>query len=126
MITNYGDDIFGTEIDEIEEFESSEIQYLDAKLLAEISLALSSCFLLFEGWLLKRASKDGKKSTLLLILLMFGIITTLIEIAPSIISLGFNTEIVIKIIQMLFRIYVLIQTLRVRKESKKIIKEGDE
>ena len=126
MITNYGDDIFGTEIDDIEEFESSEIQYLDAKLLAEISLALSSCFLLFEGWLLKRASKDGKKSTLLLILLLLGILSTLIEIAPSIISLGFNTEIVIKIIQMLFRIYVLTQTLRVRKKKKKIIKEGDE
>lgn len=126
MITNYGDDIFGTEIDDIEEFESSEIQYLDAKLLAEISLALSSCFLLFEGWLLKRASKDGKKSTLLLILLLLGILSTLIEIAPSIISLGFNTEIVIKIIQMLFRVYVLIQTLRVRKEAKNEIKEGDE
>lgn len=126
MITNYGDDIFGTEIDDIEEFESSEIQYLDAKLLAEISLALSSCFLLFEGWLLKRASKDGKKSTLLLILLLLGILSTLIEIAPSIISLGFNTEIVIKIIQMLFRIYVLTQTLRVRKEAKNEIKEGDE
>ena len=126
MITNYGDDIFGTEIDDIEEFESSEIQYLDAKLLAEISLALSSCFLLFEGWLLKRASNDGKKSTLLLILLILGILSTLIEIAPSIISLGFNTEIVIKIIQMLFRIYVLTQTLRVRKEAKNEIKEGDE
>ena len=126
MITNYGDDIFGTEIDDIEEFESSEIQYLDAKLLAEISLALSSCFLLFEGWLLKRASKDGKKSTLLLILLLLGILSTLIEIAPSIISLGFNTEIVIKIIQMLFRVYVLTQTLRVRKEAKNEIKEGDE
>lgn len=126
MITNYGDDIFGTEIDDIEEFESSEIQYLDAKLLAEISLALSSCFLLFEGWLLKRASNDGKKSTLLLILLILGILSTLIEIAPSIISLGFNTEIVIKIIQMLFRVYVLTQTLRVRKEAKNEIKEGDE
>lgn len=126
MITNYGDDIFGTEIDDIEEFESSEIQYLDAKLLAEISLALSSCFLLFEGWLLKRASKDGKKTTLLLILLILGILSTLIEIAPSIINLGFNTELCIKIVMMLFRIYALTQTLMVRKEAKKMIKEGDE
>lgn len=126
MITNYGDDIFGTEIDDIEEFESSEIQYLDAKILAEISLALSSCFLLFEGWLLKRASKDGKKTTLLLILLILGILSTLIEIAPSIINLGFNTELCIKIVIMLFRIYALTQTLMVRKEAKKMIKEGDE
>ncbi|MBQ9014343.1 MAG: hypothetical protein IJ094_12490 [Bacilli bacterium] len=123
MITNYGDDVFGSEIEEIE---SSEILELDAKLMAEISLALSSCFLLFEGWLLKRASNDGKKSTLLLILLILGILSTLIEIAPSIINLGFNTELCIKIVMMLFRIYALTQTLMVRKEAKKMIKEGDE
>ena len=95
MITNYGDDVFGPEIEEIE---SSEILELDAKLMAEISLALSSSFLVLEGWLLKRASKDGRKSILLLIFLILGILSTLIEIAPSIISLGFNTELVIKII----------------------------
>ena len=123
MITNYGDDVFGPEIEEIE---SSEILELDAKLMAEISLALSSSFLVLEGWLLKRASKDGRKSILLLIFLILGILSTLIEIAPSIISLGFNTELVIKIIFMLFRIYILIQILIVRKEAKKMIKEGDE
>ena len=126
MITNYGDDVFGPEIEEIEEIESSEILELDAKLMAEISLALSSSFLLFEGWLLKRASKDGRKSILLLIFLILGILSTLIEIAPSIISLGFNTELVIKIIFMLFRIYILIQILIVRKEAINIKKEGDE
>lgn len=128
MITNYGDDIFGTDLStEVEEIESSEeILELDARLMAEISLALSSCFLLFEGWLLKRASNDGKKSTLLLILLILGILSTLIEIAPSIINLGFNTELCIKIVMMLFRIYALTQTLMVRKEAKKMIKEGDE
>lgn len=123
MITNYGDDVFGPEIEEIE---SSEILELDAKLMAEISLALSSSFLVLEGWLLKRASKDGRKSILLLIFLILGILLTLIEIAPSIISLGFNTELVIKIIFMLFRIYILIQILIVRKEAINIKKEGDE
>ena len=123
MITNYGDDVFGPEIEEIE---SSEILELDAKLMAEISLALSSSFLVLEGWLLKRASKDGRKSILLLIFLILGILSTLIEIAPSIISLGFNTELVIKIIFMLFRIYILIQILIVRKEPINIKKEGDE
>jgi len=123
MITNYGDDVFGPEIEEIE---SSEILELDAKLMAEISLALSSSFLVLEGWLLKRASKDGRKSILLLIFLILGILSTLIEIAPSIISLGFNTELVIKIIFMLFRIYILIQILIVRKEAINIKKEGDE
>lgn len=122
MITNYGDDVFGPEIEEIE---SSEILELDAKLMAEISLALSSSFLVLEGWLLKRASKDGRKSILLLIFLILGILSTLIEIAPSIISLGFNTELVIKIIFMLFRIYILIQILIVRKEAINIKKEGD-
>ncbi len=126
MITNYGDDVFGPEIEEIEEIESSEILELDAKLMAEISLALSSSFLVLEGWLLKRASKDGRKSILLLIFLILGILSTLIEIAPSIISLGFNTELVIKIIFMLFRIYILIQILIVRKEAINIKKEGDE
>ena len=123
MITNYGDDVFGPEIEEIE---SSEILELDAKLMAEISLALSSSFLVLEGWLLKRASKDGRKSILLLIFLILGILSTLIEIAPSIISLGFNTELVIKIIFMLFRIYILIQILIVRKEAINIKKERDE
>lgn len=123
MITNYGDDVFGPEIEEIE---SSEILELDAKLMAEISLALSSSFLVLEGWLLKRASKDGRKSILLLIFLILGILSTLIEIAPSIISLGFNTELVIKIIFMLFRIYILIQILIVRKEAININREGDE
>ena len=117
MITNYGDDVFGPEIEEIE---SSEILELDAKLMAEISLALSSSFLVLEGWLLKRASKDGRKSILLLIFLILGILSTLIEIAPSIISLGFNTELCIKIVMMLFRIYALTQTLMVRKEAKKL------
>lgn len=126
MITNYGDDVFGPEIEEIEEIESSEILELDAKLMAEISLALSSSFLVLEGWLLKRASKDGRKSILLLIFLILGILSTLIEIVPSIISLGFNTELVIKIIFMLFRIYILIQILIVRKEAINIKKEGDE
>lgn len=126
MITNYGDDVFGPEIEEIEEIESSEILELDAKLMAEISLALSSSFLVLEGWLLKRASKDGRKSILLLIFLILGILSTLIEIAPSIISLGFNTELVIKIIFMLFRIYILIQILIVRKEAININREGDE
>lgn len=126
MITNYGDDVFGPEIEEIEEIESSEILELAAKLMAEISLALSSSFLVLEGWLLKRASKDGRKSILLLIFLILGILSTLIEIAPSIISLGFNTELVIKIIFMLFRIYILIQILIVRKEAINIKKEGDE
>ena len=126
MITNYGDDVFGPEIEEIEEIESSEILELDAKLMAEISLALSSSFLVLEGWLLKRASKDGRKSILLLIFLILGILSTLIEIAPSIISLGFNTELCIKIVMMLFRIYVLTQTLKVRKEAINIKKEGDE
>lgn len=126
MITNYGDDVFGPEIEEIEEIESSEILELDAKLMAEISLALSSSFLVLEGWLLKRASKDGRKSILLLIFLILGILSTLIEIAPSIISLGFNTELVIKIIFMLFRIYILIQILIVRKEAINIKKERDE
>lgn len=125
MITNYDDDVFGPEIEEIEEIESSEILELDAKLMAEISLALSSSFLVLEGWLLKRASKDGRKSILLLIFLILGILSTLIEIAPSIISLGFNTELVIKIIFMLFRIYILIQILIVRKEAINIKKEGD-
>ena len=92
----------------------------------EISLALSSSFLVLEGWLLKRASKDGRKSILLLIFLILGILSTLIEIAPSIISLGFNTELVIKIIFMLFRIYILIQILIVRKEAININREGDE
>ena len=123
MITNYGDDVFGPEIEEIE---SSEILELDAKLMAEISLALSSSFLVLEGWLLKRASKDGRKSILLLIFLILGILSTLIEIVPSIISLGFNTELVIKIIFMLFRIYILIQILIVRKEAINIKKERDE
>ena len=123
MITNYGDDVFGPEIEEIE---SSEILELDAKLMAEISLVLSSSFLVLEGWLLKRASKDGRKSILLLIFLILGILSTLIEIAPSIISLGFNTELVIKIIFMLFRIYILIQILIVRKEAININREGDE
>ena len=123
MITNYGDDVFGPEIEEIE---SSEILELDAKLMAEISLALSSSFLVLEGWLLKRASKDGRKSILLLIFLILGILSTLIEIVPSIISLGFNTELVIKIIFMLFRIYILIQILIVRKEAININREGDE
>ena len=123
MITNYGDDVFGPEIEEIE---SSEILELDAKLMAEISLALSSSFLVLEGWLLKRASKDGRKSILLLIFLILGILSTLIAIAPSIISLGFNTELVIKIIFMLFRIYILIQILIVRKEAININREGDE
>lgn len=126
MITNYGDDVFGPEIEEIEEIESSEILELDAKLMAEISLALSSSFLVLEGWLLKRASKDGRKSILLLIFLILGILSTLIEIVPSIISLGFNTELVIKIIFMLFRIYILIQILIVRKEAININREGDE
>ena len=117
MITNYGDDVFGPGIEEIE---SSEILELDAKLMAEISLALSSSFLVLEGWLLKRASKDGRKSILLLIFLILGILSTLIEIAPSIISLGFNTELCIKIVMMLFRIYALTQTLMVRKEAKKL------
>ena len=128
MITNYGDDIFGTDLStEVEEIESSEeILELDARLMAEISLALSSSFLVLEGWLLKRASKDGRKSILLLIFLILGILSTLIEIAPSIISLGFNTELCIKIVMMLFRIYVLTQTLKVRKEAINIKKEGDE
>ena len=94
--------------------------------LVSFSAPFSSSFLVLEGWLLKRASKDGRKSILLLIFLILGILSTLIEIAPSIISLGFNTELVIKIILMLLRVYILTQTLRVRKEAINIKKEGDE
>lgn len=86
-------------------------------LYASISFIMSCVFTLFEGWLLGRASKDGRKTTFLIILLILGIISPIIEICSAGFNSILNMESISNIIGVLIKAFILNQTIKVRKET---------
>ena len=112
MTTNFGDTLFEGYMNQIQ----SNVE-VDAKIVAGISFIISCLFTLFEGWLLGRAAKDGKKTTLLIILLILGIISPIIEICSAGFNSILNIESISNIIGVLIKAFILNQTIKVRKET---------
>ena len=71
MTTNIGDTLFQTEMGKLAELQKLN---LDPKVFLGINFITSSLFTVFEGWLLGRAAKNGRKSMFLIILLILGLI----------------------------------------------------
>ncbi|MEE0865231.1 MAG: hypothetical protein U0L98_00240 [Clostridia bacterium] len=114
MNTNLGDTLFEGYM------ENNQIQStagVDAKTIAGISFIMSCIFTLFEGWLLGRAAKDGRKTTFLIILLILGIISPIIEICSAGFNSILNMESIANIIGILIKAFILNQTIKVRREA---------
>lgn len=114
MNTNLGDTLFEGYM------ENNQIQStagIDAKTIAGISFIMSCIFTLFEGWLLGRAAKDGRKTTFLIILLILGIISPIIEICSAGFNSILNMESIANIIGILIKAFILNQTIKVRREA---------
>lgn len=112
--TNLGDTLFEGYM------ENNQIQStagVDAKTIAGISFIMSCIFTLFEGWLLGRAAKDGRKTTFLIILLILGIISPIIEICSAGFNSILNMESIANIIGILIKAFILNQTIKVRREA---------
>ena len=114
MNTNLGDTLFEGYMKEYQIQSSANI---DVKTIAGISFIISCVFTLFEGWLLGRASKDGKKTTFLIIILILGIISPIIEICSAGFNSILNMESIANIIGILIKVFILNQTIKVRKEA---------
>ncbi len=114
MYTNLGDTLFEGYM---ENYQIQSNTKIDPKILAGISFIISCLFTLFEGWLLGRAAKDGKKTTFLIILLILGIISPIIEICSAGFNSILNMESIANIIGVLIKAFILNQTIKVRKEA---------
>lgn len=90
---------------------------LDAKVYAGINLIVSSSFTLFEGWLLGRAVKNGRKTIFLIILLILGIISPIMQIIYAGFNSILNTESISNIIEILIKTFILTQVIKVRREA---------
>lgn len=112
--TNLGDTLFQGYM---KNYQIQPTAGVDAKTIAGISFIMSCVFTLFEGWLLGRAAKDGRKTTFLIILLILGIISPIIEIFSAGLNSILNMESIANIIAILFKAFILNQTIKVRKEA---------
>lgn len=114
MNTKLGDTLFQELVKNIKVPANTNV---DTKTYAGIYFIVESLVTLFQGWLLKRAVKDGRKTTLLIILLILSISTTIIEIYNA----GFNAildmESVANIIVVIIKGFILSQVFRVRQEA---------
>ena len=114
MSTNMGDTLFK---DYMKNIKMPEGIHIDVKMYAGVSLIISSLFTLFDGWLLGRAAKDGRKTMLLIVLLVLGIISPLIEIITAGFNSVLNMESIANIVEILIKVYILNQVLKVRGEA---------
>ena len=114
MNTNFGDTLFEGYVRNYQVPPEIEI---DTKVFAGINVIMSSLFTLFEGWLLGRAVKDGRKTTFLIILLVLGIISPIIEICAAGFNSILNVESIGNIIGILVKGFILNQVLKVRREA---------
>lgn len=114
MNTDLGDTLFEGYM---KDYQIQSNASIDAKTLASISFIMSCVFTLFEGWLLGRASKDGRKTTFLIILLILGIISPIIELCSAGFNSILNMESIANIIGVLIKAFILNQTIKVRKET---------
>ena len=76
-----------------------------------------SIFSLIYFGLVRRALKDGTKSTFLLILAALHVVGSIASVF-KILSKGFNPEIITTIISIVFDICVLISIIKVRQEAE--------
>lgn len=114
MNTDLGDTLFEGYM---KDYQIQSNASIDAKTLASISFIMSCVFTLFEGWLLGRASKDGRKTTFLIILLILGIISPIIELCSAGFNSILNMESIANIIGVLIKAFILNQTIKVRREA---------
>lgn len=84
--------------------------------LAAIGFFIMAVFSLIYFWLVRRALKDGNKSTFLLILAIIHLLGSIASIF-KILSNGFNPELVSTIISILFDLCVLLSIINIRKEA---------
>ncbi len=115
MTTNIGDTLFQTEMGKLAELQKLN---LDPKVFLGINFITSSLFTVFEGWLLGRAAKNGRKSMFLIILLILGIISPIIEILSAGFGSILNMESIANIIGILIKAFILNQVLKVRREAE--------
>ena len=115
MTTNIGNILFQSDMEKLTELEKLN---LDPKVFLGINFITSSLFTVFEGWLLGRAAKNGRKSMLLIILLILGIISPIIEIFTAGFGSILNMESIANIIGILIKAFILNQVLKVRKEAE--------
>ena len=90
---------------------------IDPNTFAVISLIISCLFTIFDGWLLGRAVKDGRKTKLLIVLLILGIISPIIEICSAGFNSILNVESIANIIGILIKAFILNQVLKVRRDA---------
>ena len=114
MNTSLGDTLFEGYM---KNYQMQSDTNIDTKTLAGISFIMSCIFTLFEGWLLGRAAKNGKKTMLLIILLILGIISPIIEICSAGFNSIINMESIANIVGILIKGFILNQVLKVRKET---------
>lgn len=115
MTTNIGDTLFKADMEKLKALEKVN---LDPKMFLGTNFISSSLFTVFEGWLLGRAAKNGRKSMLLIILLILGIISPIIEIVSAGFGSILNMESIANIIGILIKAFILNQVLKVRREAE--------
>lgn len=114
ITTNIGNTLFQELVKNIKVPENTNV---DAKTYAGIYFIVESLFTLFQGWLLGRAVKNGKKTTLLIILLVLSIVSTILEIFHAGWNAILDMESVTNIIVVLIKGFILNQVIKVRRED---------
>lgn len=96
---------------------TTENMQLEKTTIAAIGFFIMAVFSLIYYGLVKRALKDGNKSTFLLILVILHFVGEIVSIF-RILSNGFNPEVITTIISILFDLCVLISIFKIRKEAE--------
>ena len=81
-------------------------------------MIMEGLFYFFEGWLIYRASKDGKKTTFLMILLILGIISQVLTFFGNGFNVAINASMVGDLLSFLIKVFILTQVYKVRKEAQ--------
>ena len=95
----------------------SEVEEINPKTMAVMSIIISSLFDIFEGWLLGRAAKDGRKTKFLIVLLVLGLISPLLKLFVAGFNSILNIESLSNIIAILIKVFILNQVIKLRREA---------
>lgn len=90
---------------------------INPKTMAIMSILISSLFDMFEGWLLGRAAKDGRKTKFLIVLLVLGLISPLLKLFGAGFNSILNVESLSNIIAILIKVFILNQVIKLRREA---------
>lgn len=112
--TDLGDGIIESAgIEKISALET--IEYMVVKLAFVFIYFIEAMFFVVESWLINRASKNGKKTVLLIFLLLMGIFFQLLTLISAAVRSAYDINSAIDVLSVLIKVYILKQVFEVRR-----------